>query len=129
MSTLKGIPLEGQGEPLPLHFPYKGQWILEPRMFLYRPTYARAVPGTEMMPIFMGEDGKPVFGVSVTLLSALLLVSEDEVFAHNAARTLYLVTTVDIPDAAGGPVKRYVFQIGPKQVPIDLRYEAPSGHA
>src|SRR5271168_4873453 len=31
------IELMGQGEPLPPDFPYEGEWILCPRMFLYAP--------------------------------------------------------------------------------------------
>ena len=36
------IPLNGQGNPLPPNFPYRGEWILEPRMFLYVPDQAEA---------------------------------------------------------------------------------------
>ena len=31
------IELAGQGEPLPAEFPYRGEWMLKPRMFLYIP--------------------------------------------------------------------------------------------
>jgi hypothetical protein len=36
------IPLKGQGNPLPPNFPYRGEWILEPRMFLYVPDQAQS---------------------------------------------------------------------------------------
>ena len=33
-----GIPLAGQGNPLPSDCPYDGAWLLERVIFLYRPT-------------------------------------------------------------------------------------------
>jgi hypothetical protein len=40
------IPLSGQGKPLPSDFPYRGQWLLEGRMFLYIPDAEEATRPT-----------------------------------------------------------------------------------
>lgn len=130
MAPLRGIPLAGRGKPLPPEFPYKGQWLLENRMFLYRPTEQRSVGGPEMTTTL--NEGRPnwCFGLNSMQLAFALRVGSEELFEHNRACTLFLVRTDDVPPIRGASqAKRYIFQIGDRQTVIIVEGVGPSGNA
>jgi len=62
------IPLNGQGNPLPPNFRYRGEWILEPRMFLYVPDQSQSTASNA--PRFTASLNDTVMiGVSVSTQS------------------------------------------------------------
>ena len=125
METLKGVPLRNQGEALPTDFTYEGQWIHKPRMFLYRPSAQRSLVGAEMTPVV-----NDAFGINSMHLAFELGLNSEEIFEHNRAHTLYLVTADDVPPTMGAAfAKRYVFQIGDRQAVITTEWGGPSGNA
>ena len=126
----EGIDLAGQGNPLPTDFPYKGQWILEPRIFLYRPENQQSLGRPEMTPVV--DPGSPnwSFGINSMQLAWQLHVGSEQIFAHNKAGTLLLVRVDDVPASAGAThAKRYIFQIGDRQAGITIEGGGPSGSA
>jgi hypothetical protein len=132
VELLKGIPLAGQGTPLPADFPYSGEWLLENRIFLFRPTAPGTLEGSgpEMTPIFPYGEFDWCFGINSMQLALALGVSGEEIFTHNRARSLFLVRTDDVPPQRGGAhAKRYIFQIGDRQEAIFIEHGTPSGTA
>jgi hypothetical protein len=130
MDELKGIPLRGQGTPLPADFPYKGEWLLENRIFLYRPDAQRSLGGAEMTPILNEGTSHWCFGINSMQLGFALRVNSEDIFRHNREHTLFLVRTDDVPPTLGaGHAKRYIFQIGDVQAPLIIEGGGPSGNA
>src|SRR5882724_7254244 len=125
MEPLKGIPLTGQGDPLPRDFPYKGQWLHKYRLFLYRLDEAG---DTEMTAVARwGSD--ICAGINSKQLASVLGLSSEEIFEHNKANTLFLVRADDMPAARGSTrAKRYIFQIGERQGGITIEGGGPSGN-
>jgi hypothetical protein len=129
MEALKGIPLRDQGEPLPEDFPYKGQWLHKPLLFLHRPIGQASLGGAEITAVAQFE-GNICAGISSMQLAFLLRVSSEDIFVHNAANTLFLVRTDEIPPSVGGTqAKQYVFQIGERQAPMIIEGGGPNGNA
>ena len=130
MEIPKGVPLRNQGEPLPPDFPYKGQWIHKPRMFLYHPKVQHSLGAPEMTPVVDVDKPDWSFGINAKNLAWDLQVSIEEIFAHNSVRTLFLVTAFDVGPTFGAThAKRYVFQIGNRQTTITIEGGGPSGRA
>jgi hypothetical protein len=120
----------GQGEPLPANFPYEGEWLLQNRIFLFRPTDRATVDTTEMTTIL--SYGKPdwCLGINVMQLAYGLGVTAEDVFSHNRKQTLFLVRTDDVPPTRGGTrAKRYIFQIGDRQEAIFIEDGLQAGRA
>jgi hypothetical protein len=127
---LKGIPLAGQGKPLSADFPYKGEWILEGRIFLYRPAAQRSLGGPEMTPVVNEGKSNWCFGINSMQLAFALRVDSEKIFLHNRMGTLFLVGADDVgPTAGASHAKRYIFQIGDVQAPIIIEGGGPSGNA
>lgn len=132
MNALKGLPLNGQGKSLPDDFPYKGEWLLEGRMFLYRPIAQTSLGGgtPEMTPIVNEGSSDWCFGINSMQLAFALQVGSEEIFKHNRAGTLFLVRTDNVtPTHTAIAAKRYIFQIGERQAPITIEASAHSGTA
>ena len=131
MNGLKGIPLTGQGKPLPEDFPYKGEWLLENRIFLYRPTHQRMLGGRmpEMTP-FIQSGADWCFGINSMQLAWALRVGSERIFEYNRTGTLYLVRVDDVAPAHGATsAKCYIFQINNLQAGITIEAGGPSGAA
>jgi hypothetical protein len=114
----------GQGEPLPRDFPYKGQWLIQHVVFLYRPGAAELIGGTA--PRFTAtatSNGRECKGFDATQLAAAFGIEPDQLFAANEAGTLSLLKTEDASELTGIPALRFIFGIGEKQ--IELVVEAP----
>jgi hypothetical protein len=112
------IHLRGQGTPLPPGFPYRGAWLMEPRLFLYRPTPEQE--GTPGKPVFTAEI-KPAtdewsVGFDATRLALGLGVSIDALFEANQCGDLTLDRIeADTPTGDDATVKRYVFALNGKE--------------
>jgi hypothetical protein len=110
--------LNGQGKPLPTDFPYNGEWLVERRIFLYRPNQNGPVTGMpEITPVHQLNESEWCFGINAITLSRDLGVGSHEIFAHNRRRTLLLV---EIDDAAADE-RRYTFEIGERQASITIQ--------
>ena len=125
MEPPKGVPLRNQGEALPPDFPYEGQWIHKPRVFLFRPSAQQSLGGPEMTSVV-----NDAFGINSMQLAFELRINSEEIFEHNRARTLHLVTAEDVPPTMGAAfAKRYVFQVRNRQAVITTEWGGPSGNA
>ena len=131
MTELTGIPLSGQGKPLPSDFPYKGEWLLENRIFLFHPTDPATIEGTGPEMTAFLSYGKPwCFGINAMQLAFALGVTGEEVFSHNRAHTLFLVRADDVTPTRGGTrAKCYIFQIGDRQEALFLEDGIQGGSA
>lgn len=105
------VPLLGQGKPLPADCPYAGEWLIENKMFLYRPEHGRTE--IELMAIFQMPDGKQCFGFNSETMAKQLGVGSEEIFAHNRNRTLVLVGVANdvLPRRGGTAAIGYRFTI------------------
>ena len=121
------VPLRGQGKPLPDDCPYKGEWLIENKMFLYRPTNQRA---RELTAGFRRADGEWCFGFNSETMAAELGVGSDEIFVHNRNRTLILEGVADdVPPLGGGAAaKGYRFRIGDRTADFAIE-TGPEGTA
>jgi hypothetical protein len=117
------ISLRGQGNPLPPHCPYKGEWLLENVMFLYQPKDQTALGDglPEMTAGFRRGDGERCFGINSIQLASALGIDSEQVFEHNRAGTLFLESAFDVaPSHGSAHAKRYVFRIGDKSVGMTI---------
>ena len=107
------VPVRRQGTPLPPDFPYQGEWLDMPRIFLWLPTpEQQSQPGKPQLAAEINpglEDW--CFGFDATQLAAALEVSTDVLFAANRNGELAL-TNVEVTQDASA--KRYTFQLGAK---------------
>jgi hypothetical protein len=129
---MKSIRLRGQGRALPKGFPYKGEWLVERRVFLYSPENKHR-PGAEELeitPVHQISESEWCFGINAVVLAWQLSIGSHEIFAHNRRGTLLLVGVDDPPPTAGAThARRYTFQIGERQTSITLEGGRPSGTA
>jgi hypothetical protein len=126
------IRLPGQGRALPQGFPYKGEWLVERRIFLHLPENQQALGAAtpEITPVHRFSESEWCFGINAMLLAWQLGVGSHEIFAHNRRGTLSLVGVDDPPPTAGAThARRYTFQIGERQTSITLEGGGPSGTA
>lgn len=124
------IQLDGQGKQLPSNFPYKGQWILEGRIFLFHPESTTQLGGPQFTTIFHDTNGKWNLGFDAMQLGWALKMNSDDVFKANTARELILESAEDVPASIGGThAKRYIFRIGDKIAPLTVEAGGASGTA
>ena len=123
-------PLRGQGEPLPPNFGYDGQWILEGRIFLYRPAAQGVLGALETTAIVSGSGTDWSLGINSMHLAWQLRVGSEEIFEHNRLGTLLLIGFEDVaPSADAGFAKRFTFQIGDRQGDLTIEGGGPNGNA
>ena len=79
------VLLRGQGKPLPADCPYKGEWLIENKLFLYRADQAMDV---EFIAGFQRADGEWCLGFNAATLASLLGIGSDEIFELNRSETL-----------------------------------------
>jgi len=121
VTEIKGPRLVGQGKSLPANFPYEGEWILEPRIFLFRRNDQRSY-GSPEITVTLNERGQNwCFGIDSTQLAQALKIESEAIFEHNRAGTLYIVRVDDVAPSPGATVaKQYIFQVGNNQAPMTI---------
>jgi hypothetical protein len=113
--------LVGQGRPLPKDFPYKGEWLVERRIFLYRPDDAPASEETEKHPVHQLNETEWCFGINSITLSRVFGIGSHEILAYNRRRILFLVGVDDVRPTKGATgARRYTFQIDERQGSITI---------
>jgi hypothetical protein len=63
------LSLDGQGNPLPEHFPYKGEWLLDPQLFLYRPDANQTAGDRELTPVVSAGGQNWSYGINAVQLA------------------------------------------------------------
>jgi hypothetical protein len=116
MTEAAYIPLDdlGQGIPLPSEFPYRGEWMAEGTMFLYRPLDSDRMLVAEMTATWQDEDGKWVLGFNAASLAFMLKISIAALFENNRAFTLHYLGVDEnaVPYNGGIAAKDYYFECG-----------------
>jgi hypothetical protein len=126
------VTLTGQGEPLPAEFPYKGEWMLKPRMFLYTLDEATAV--APIVPQFTAElnayQEDWSFGFDARNLARCFCISSDAVREANRRGELTLENVLaNTPDGENADVKIYVFRYAGKTVEMVIERLKHAGSA
>ena len=126
------IPLNGQGEPLPPDFPYRRDWVLKPRMFLYVPDepslVAPTVPQFTVSLNTYSEDWS--FGFDATRLAAAFEITPEGLLSANRRRELTLENVLaDTPNGENATIKTYVFGHGGKTVNMNIELLKEAGRA
>jgi hypothetical protein len=126
------VPLRNQGTPLPPEFPYSGEWLDEPRIFLYVPTVEqRGIPGN---PQFTAEINPTsdnwCFGFDAQQLAFLLETTADILFLRNRLGGLALENVeANTETGEGATMKRYTFRLGEKTAALIIESLWVAGHA
>ena len=126
------IPLNGQGNPLPPNFPYRGEWILEPRMFLYVPDQAESTASNAPRFTVSLNDNHDdwCFGFDSEQLAAALNITTDSLFQANRHRKLTLENVeASTPDGEMALIKRYTFRVGANETSLSVQTLGQAGSA
>jgi hypothetical protein len=125
------IPLRGQGNPLPVGFPYDGQWILEPRMFLFVSEDETTIDPTARFTTHINQaDDNWSFGFDAVQLAVALGIEVHETLLANRERRLNLeMIETDTPGGEGVTTKRYTFSVGDKLGSLTIATPSFSGTA
>jgi hypothetical protein len=126
------IELMGQGEPLPPDFPYEGEWILCPRMFLYLPQ--EPSPANPSVPQFtvrwnIGQENWS-FGFDVTRLATAFGTTADAIREANRRGGLTLENVfANTPGGENATKKIYVFGYAGKTIDMTVEQLTQVGQA
>ena len=126
------IPLNGQGNPLPPNFPYRGEWILEPRMFLYVPDQAESTASNAPRFTASLNDNRDdwCFGFDSEQLATALNITTDSLFQANRHRKLTLENVeASTPDGEMALIKRYTFRVGANETSLSVQTLGQAGSA
>ncbi|MGD0186133.1 MAG: hypothetical protein ABSC25_12905 [Roseiarcus sp.] len=101
----------GQGTPLPPSFPYKGQWVAPPLVFLYEDDRHLIGGAAQRFNVFVPlASGDLATGFSAEQLAGAFVVTTERILESNADGSLLLLGTTDAKPAHGGiSAKGYVF--------------------
>jgi hypothetical protein len=126
------VPMRNQGTPLPPNFPYKGEWLDVPRIFLYRPEGER--PRTLGKPQFTVEINPTQddwsFGFDAEQLAIGFGITVDALFAGNRNGDLTLENVEsNTPTGEHATAKRYTFRNGGKTVALIIENPGITGTA
>ena len=126
------VKLTGQGGPLPDDFPYKGEWMLKPRMFLYVPdeptTVAPTVPQFTASLNTYQEDWS--FGFDATRLATCFNITTEALREANRRGELTLENVLaSTPDGENADLKIYVFGHAGKTVKMNIELLKHAGSA
>ena len=113
-------------------FQYKGEWLVENTVFLYRPDGSQQESGAA--PRFtassVAPDGETCIGIDADQLAEALKASVDEVFAANRDGSLSLVSIEDVAvGPSGRPGRRYIFRLGTREGALILEQDGNAGAA
>jgi hypothetical protein len=122
------IPLKGQGNPLPPNFPYRGEWILEPRMFLYIADQTQSNAPRFTASLNDNSDDW-CFGFDSEQLAAALNITTESLFQANRHRELTLENVeASTPDEMA-LIKRYTFRVGASETSLSVQTLGQGGSA
>ncbi len=126
------VDLNGQGEPLPHDFPYKGDWMLKPRIFLYVPdeptTVAPTVPQFTVWLNALDENWS--FGFDVTRVAAAFETTPEAILIANRRGELTLENVfANTPNGDNATAKIYVLGFGGKTVDMIIEAISQAGRA
>jgi hypothetical protein len=93
----------GQGNPLPEDFPYKGEWLLEPQLFLYRPDAQHMAGDRELTPVVSAGGQNWSHGINAVQLAFALRVGVDKLLECNRNGTLVFVRSDEVMLNRGFP--------------------------
>jgi hypothetical protein len=125
------LRLSGQGKPLPPNCPYKGEWIMEGLLFLYRPTNVTSLggAGTELTPEFQ-LDGRRCIGFNSFTLAFALGLGSEEIFEANRNGTLILDDVSEaIPTQGATRATRCVFRYRDRTTTMTIEAMGQGGNA
>lgn len=94
-SSPRGLALIGQGKPLPPDFAYRGEWLHEDQIFLYRPTHE----GSVEIIVTLNYGKSKIVGFNGAQLASAFHFDIERVFQHNRTGTLYL-NVAEVPPSA-----------------------------
>lgn len=121
MAVPNSLSLDGQGNPLPEHFPYKGEWLLDPQLFLYRPDANQTAGDRELTPVVSAGGQNWSYGINAVQLAFALRVGVDKLFECNRNGTLVFVCSDEVaPNRGTLPALRLIFKIDDRQTAIIL---------
>jgi hypothetical protein len=126
------VELAGQGEPLPADFPYHGEWMLKPRMFLYvsdeLTTGAPTVPQFTASVNIGREDWS--FGFDATRLASAFDITTEALREANRRGELTLENVLaNTPGGENATHKIYVFGYKGKTVEMNIEQLTQAGSA
>jgi hypothetical protein len=129
MADPSSVSLDGQGNPLPEDFPYKGEWLLEPQLFLYRPDAQHMAGDRELTPVVSAGGQNWSYGINAVQLAFALRVGVDKLLECNRNGTLVFIRSDEVTSNRGTlPALRLIFRIDDRQTAIILE-GLPSGTA
>lgn len=110
-------PYPGQGTPLPPNFPYRGQWVAPPLVFLYEDDQHLIGGVVQRFNVSVPlASGDLAIGFSADQVAGAFDVATTLILSSNADGSLMLLGTRDAKPALGGiSAKGYVFSLGGKQ--------------
>lgn len=126
------IDLMDQGEPLPSDFPYEGEWILRPRMFLYVPQ--EPSPADPSIPQFtcalnIGRDDW-CFGFDATRMATAFGATVEAIREANRRGELTLEDVLaNTPGGQNATAKIYVFGYDGKTIDMTIEQLPQAGRA
>jgi hypothetical protein len=121
MADPSSVSLDGQGNPLPEDFTYKGVWLLEPQLFLYRPDVHHTAGDRELTPVVSAGGQNWSYGINAMQLAFALKVGMDKLFECNRNGTLVFVRSDEVATNRGTlPRLRLIFRIDGRQTAIIL---------
>ena len=126
------IELAGQGEPLPAEFPYRGEWMLKPRIFLYIPDEPSRVAATTPQFTVSLNTLEEIwsFGFDAGQLAAGFAVTTDTLREANRRGELTLENVLaNTPGGEEATHKIYVFGYKGKTVEMNIEQLREAGRA
>lgn len=124
------VPLREQGEPLPPDFPYSGQWLDKPRMFIYAPTAEQWGGDLQFTAELYASQENWCFGFDAEQLARLLGTDLASVLEANRDGRLELENVeANTPTGEGATMKRYTFRLGRKTGALIVERLQAAGNA
>ena len=125
------IELQGQGKELPSSFAYRGQWILESRIFLFVPDEVQSGDPTapQFTPFINYGRDDWIVGFDARQLAAAIGITIDELLEANRAQRLTLERAETGTTGEGATAKRYTFCVGDKEGSLTIASPTRFGSA
>ncbi len=117
----------GQGKDLPEFAGCEGQWIVEGRFFIYRPSGV-AASKINFTVWLQRHDQIPCYGFDASQLAQELSVDVDRIFEANKSGDLIFLGVADVAPRHGGiSAKAYGFRLGDRQGMLTIETHEQEG--